>query len=176
MLDRRRQILDDRVEQPRGPEVARGATTHDRKDAAVVGALLERFDDLLVGDLLALQIALHERVRDFADLVHQLLAVFARALDLGLGDLRLAPAAGGRGPARAGESWRKAFMSTRSITPCRSVFDAQRDLRRDDMGAEGALELLERAKEVRALAVEHVHEQHPGDVELGRDPPQAASW
>ena len=38
----------------------------DREDAAVVRAVLERGDDLLVGDLLALEVALHQRVGDLA--------------------------------------------------------------------------------------------------------------
>jgi hypothetical protein len=41
----------------------------------VVGAVLERLDDLVVGDLLALEVALHQRVGVLGDLVHQLLAV-----------------------------------------------------------------------------------------------------
>ena len=41
----------------------------------LVGAVLERRDDLLVGDLLALEVALHQRVGVLRDLVHQLLAV-----------------------------------------------------------------------------------------------------
>ncbi len=142
----------------------------DREDLAVVGALLERVDDLLVGDLLALQVALHQRVGDFADLVHQLLAVLLRAAR---------PARRGSGsrssPRARPESWRKAFMSTRSITPSHARARSRSGSRsRPTCGPKALLELLERAEEVGALAVEHVHEQHPRDVELGRPRPQAA--
>jgi hypothetical protein len=56
------------------------------KHLAVVGALLERGHDLLVGDLLPLQVALHQRVGGFRDLVHQLLAVLLRLVGELVGD------------------------------------------------------------------------------------------
>ena len=65
-------------------------------------------------------------------------------------------------------------MSTRSIDALDVLLGADRDLGGDDVRAERPLELLERAEEVGALAVEHVHEQHPRDVELGRARPQPA--
>ena len=65
-------------------------------------------------------------------------------------------------------------MSTRSMTPSTSCSEPIGISRGDDVRPEGALELLERAEEVGALAVEHVHEQHPRDVELGGPRPQAA--
>ncbi len=40
------------------------------------------------------------------------------------------------------------------------------------MLAERRLETLERAKEVGTLAVEHVHEDQPGEVELGGSLPE----
>ena len=52
----------------------------------MVGAVLERRDDLLVRDLLALEVALHQRVGVLRDLVHQLLAVLLRLGELVLGD------------------------------------------------------------------------------------------
>jgi len=54
------------------------------------------------------------------------------------------------------------------------VLGADRDLRRDDVRAEGLLAGLQRAEEVGALAVEHVHEDHPREVELLGACPQAA--
>lgn len=86
MAHRRGQVLDDRVEQPRGAEVARGNAACDREQLAVIGAALERGRDLLVGDRLSLQVALQEDVGDFADLVHQALAIGAGELDLAVGD------------------------------------------------------------------------------------------
>ena len=76
----------------------------------MVGALLERGDDLLVGDLLALEVALHQRVRVFADLVHQLLAVLPRTLGHRVRDRDLACShrarrrPGGRPSCRRGRS------------------------------------------------------------------------
>ena len=56
------------------------------------------------------------------------------------------------------------------------VLGADRDLGRDGVRAEGGLEGVERPEEVGALAVEHVHEHHAGDVELApRAPTGAAS-
>ena len=55
------------------------------------------------------------------------------------------------------------------------VLGADRDLRGDDVRAEGGLEALERAEEVGPLAVEHVHEDHPREVELLGPLPQARS-
>ena len=167
VLDRRGQVLDDRVEQARGAEVAGRHAAHDREDLAVVGALLERVHDLLVGDLVTLQVALHQRVGDFADLVHQLLAVLLRLLRLLLGDRDLAPVAALRGVLAEG------LHVDEVDHALEIVLGADRDLGGDDVRSEGPLELLERAEEVGALAVEHVHEQHPRDVELGGARPQA---
>ena len=47
----------------------------------MVGAVLQRGDDLVVGDLLALEVALHQRVGDLGHLVHELLAVLLRLRD-----------------------------------------------------------------------------------------------
>ena len=55
-------------------------------------------------------------------------------------------------------------MSIRSITPRISCSDADRDLGGDHVRAEGLLERVERAEEVGALAVEHVHEHEPGQA------------
>ena len=44
----------------------------------MVGAVLECRDDLLMGDLLAFQVALHQRIGVLRHLVHQLLAVLLR--------------------------------------------------------------------------------------------------
>ncbi len=48
-----------------------------------------------------------------------------------------------------------------------------RDLGGDGVRAEGGLEGVERPEEVGPLAVEHVHEHHAGDVELGGALPEA---
>ena len=52
-------------------------------------ALLQHRDDLVVVDLLALEVALHQLVGVLGDLVHQLLAVLLGLRAELLGDLRL---------------------------------------------------------------------------------------
>ena len=130
----------------------------------MVGAVLERGDDLLVRDLLALEVALHQRLGVLRDLVHQLLAVLLRLLgelvrdrDL-LAVLRAVVLVG----LHVDEVDHAADL----------VLRADRDLGRDHVRAEGALERLERAEEVGALAVEHVHEDQARDAELGRALPE----
>ena len=56
------------------------------------------------------------------------------------------------------------------------MLGADRDLGRDDVRAERGLERVERAEEVGALAVEHVDEHQPREVELGGALPQPAGW
>src|SRR3712207_8674058 len=56
----RSKVLDDRVEQPVRAQVARGDAAGDGEDVAVVRAVLQGVDDLVVGDLVALEVALHE--------------------------------------------------------------------------------------------------------------------
>ena len=86
VLDRRGQVLDDRVEQPVDPHVLRGHAAGDGEHLAVIRAVLERGDDLLVRDLLPLEVALHQGVGRFRDLVHQLLAVLLGLVGQVVGD------------------------------------------------------------------------------------------
>ena len=74
-LRRRGQVLHEGVQQPVDGEVARGSAAGDGEQVPLGDALLESGHRLLVRDLLALEVALHERVRDLGHLVHQLLAV-----------------------------------------------------------------------------------------------------
>ena len=53
------------------------------------------------------------------------------------------------------------------------LLGADRDLGGDDVLAEGGLQRLQGAEEVGALAIEHVHEDHAREVELGGALPQA---
>jgi hypothetical protein len=130
------------------------------RDAAVVGALLQRGDDLLVGDLLTLEVALHERVRDLGDLVHELLAVLLRLrLEL-VGDRDLARVVAAVALVLVG-------LHVDEVDDAADlVLGADRDLGGHHVGAEGALQRLQGAEEVGALAVEHVHEEHARQVEL----------
>ena len=97
VLDRRRKILDDRVEQPVRGEIRGRDPARDGEQRAVVCALLQRGDDLLVRDLLSVEVALHQRVGVLSDLVHELLAklLSLRQLRIRDRDLRAVVAAGG---------------------------------------------------------------------------------
>ena len=144
----------------------------------MVGALLQRPDDLLVGDGLALQVALHQRVRHLRDLVHQLLAVLLRLCRVLVRDRDFRPAAALSTACRGGVGGITIQLAEGLHVhevdhPRQLLLGAHRDLRGDHVGAERRLQLLQRAEEVGALAVEHVDEQHPRDVELGGARPQA---
>ena len=167
MLHRRGQVLDDRVEQAVRREVARRDAARDGEQRAVVRAVLERADDLVVRDLLALEVALHQRVGVLGDLVHQLLAVLLRLRLQLLRDRDLAAVVAPVAVVGVG-------LHVDEVDHAGDlVLGADRDLGRDDVRAEGALERVERAEEVGPLAVEHVHEDQPREVQLGRALPQA---
>ena len=133
---------------------------------ALRDALLEGGDDLLVGDLLALQIALHELVGVLGNLVHELLAVFLRAGLEVVGDGYLARAP----PALAGVL--VALHVDQVDQAAGLVLRADRNFRRDDMWAERCLQGVQRREEVRALAIEHVHEDQPRQAFLSGAIPQ----
>ena len=98
VLDGRREVVDEGVEQPVRSEMRGGDPAGDREDAPGVRPVLEGLDDLVVGDLLPLQVALHERLGVLGDLVHELLAVLLGELGDGVGDRDLGAVvpAGGR--------------------------------------------------------------------------------
>ena len=130
------------------------------EDAAVGDARLERGHGLLVRDLLALEVALHQLVGDLGHLVHQLLAVLLGALLELLGDLGLLRAAAV-----------VALVDERLHVDqvdhaAQLVLGADRDLGGHHVLPEGVLQRVERAEEVGALAVEHVHEEHARQPEL----------
>jgi hypothetical protein len=129
----------------------------------VVGAVLERGDDLLVGDVLALQVALHQRLGVLGDLVHELLAVLLREVGQVVRDRDLAArAVGVLVRLHVDEVDHAAGL----------VLGPDRDLGRDHVGPEGLLERLQHAEEVGSLAVEHVHVDQARDAQLLRALPQ----
>ena len=169
VLDRRREVLHDRVQQAVGGEVAGGDAAGDREQGAVVGALLERGDDLLVRDLLALQVALHEGVGGLGHLVHQALAVLLGLIGQAVGDGDLT--AVGRG------GWGRICvlvgLHVDEVDHAgHLVLGADRDLGGHHVLAERGLQRVQRAKEVGPLAVKHVDEHQPCQVQLGRPLPQ----
>jgi hypothetical protein len=160
VLHRRGQVLDDRVEQTVRREVARGHAAGHREDVAVVRPVLQGVDDLVVGDGVALQVALHERLGDLAHLVHQLLAVLL-----------------GQRPQVVRDRDLPAVVAVVALVlvgahvdevdhPADVLLGPDRDLGGDDVPPERRLERVQRAEEVGPLAVEHVHEDQARDVEL----------
>ena len=121
-------------------------------------ALLERRDDLLVGDLLALQVPLHQLVRVLRHLVHQLLSVLLGLGSQVVGDLGL-----GRVAPLLSRVLERLHVD-QVDHPAHLVLGADRDLGGHHMGAECLLEGVERAEEVGALAVEHVDEHQAGQA------------
>jgi hypothetical protein len=88
-LGGRRQVLNQGVQQAVDPEVAGGGAAGDREELAIGHACLQGRHGLVVRDLLALEVALHESVGDLGDLVHQLLAVLLGLRAQLVGDLDL---------------------------------------------------------------------------------------
>jgi hypothetical protein len=165
VLDRRREVVDDRVQEPVRAQAGRRHAARDREDVALVGALLERVDDLVVCDLLAFEIALHQRLGVLRDLVHELLAVLLREVGeiVRDGDLGAVAVVVGVG------------LHVHEVDQAAQlVLGADRDLGGHDMGPEGLLERVQRAEEVGSLAVEHVHVDESRHVQLLRALPQPA--
>ena len=76
----RRDALDEQVEERVRAEVLRRDGAADGEDLAARHAELERRRDVVLVELLALEVALHQRLVDLHDLVEQLLAVLLRQL------------------------------------------------------------------------------------------------
>ena len=129
----------------------------------MVGAVLERGDDLVVRDLLALQVALHQRLGVLGHLVHQLLAVLLREVGEVVGDRDL-----GAVPVVV----LVGLHVDQVDHAARVVLGPDRDLGRHHVGPEGLLEGIEGAEEVGPLAIEHVHVDQARDAELLRALPQ----
>ena len=167
VLDRRREVLHEGLEQPAHPEVAGGDAAGHREQVAVVGAVLEGVHHLLVGELLALQVALHEGVGVLGHLVHELVAVLLGPLREVVGDRDLPRVAPLGGAELVG------LHVDQVDQPPELVLGADRDLGGHHVGPERRLQRLQRPEEVGPLAVEHVHEHQAREVELLGALPQA---
>ena len=115
--------------------------------------------DLLFAELLALEVALHQRLVGLDDRVEQLLPVLGDGvghLGRNLGRLALALALGAR-----------VRLQVEDVDdPGQLVLAPDREVHGDAALGEVCPELLERAVEVGALAVEHVDEDDAWEVEL----------
>ena len=158
-LGRRRHALDDQVKQRVRAEVLGRDPARDREDLAPRDRVLERVGDLLQAELLALEVLLHQGLVGLDDLVEELLAVLLHLVCHVSGDRpRLGlPAAV---LARVGAHVEHVD------DPRQLVLGADRQVDGDAARRELLLELAEGAEEVRALAVEHVHEEEARDAEL----------
>src|SRR5919109_1989194 len=159
LVGRGRDALGEQVEQRRRAEVLRRDAARDREDLAARDGGLERGGDLLRRELFALEVALHQRLVRLDDRVEELRV---QVLDL-VGELRrdldrpaLAVALGAHVGLRVQEV----------DDPLQLVLAADRQVDGDAVLGELALELFEGAREVGALAVEHVHDDDAGEPEL----------
>ena len=158
-LGRRGDALDQEVEERVRAEVLRGDRAADREDLTARDTELEGRCNLVRVELLALEVALHQRLVDLDDLVEELLPVLLR--------LRLH---------RLRDRHRVAFLLPFRVQigahvedvhdPLELVLGADRDVHGDAAGGELLLDLPERPEEVGALPVEHVHDQDAREAEL----------
>jgi hypothetical protein len=158
-LRRRRDALDDQVEERVRAEVLRRDAAGDREDLAARDRVLEGVRDLLDPELLALEVLLHQRLVGLDDLVEQLLPVLLDELGQVVRDrARLGLLAAFR--ARVGAHVEDVD------DPRQLVLGADREVDGDAARRELLLHLPEDAEEVGPLAVEHVDEEHARDPEL----------
>ena len=102
LLGRARDALDDQVEQRMAAEVLRRDAARDRVDLVAGDGVLERGRDVLGRDLLAAEVALHQRLVGLDDGVEQLRAVLLDGgRELGRDRDRVALARAGRIDVRA---------------------------------------------------------------------------
>ena len=166
LLRRRGNALDEEVEQRVRAEVLRRDAARDREDVAARHRRLECGRDLVCVELLPVEVALHERLVGLDDGVEELLAVLGGELGHLVRDrarLALLRALGARVRAHV----------QHVDDPRQLVLGADRDVHGDALRRELVAQRLERAEEVGALAVEHVHEDDAREAELVGEPPRA---
>ena len=147
-------------------EVLRRDAARDREHVAARHRRLQRGRDLVRVELLAVEVPLHERLVRLHDGVEELLPVLGGEVGHLVGDragLAFLPALGARVGAHVQD-----VDDAREL-----VLDADRDVHGDALRRELRAELLERAEEVGALAVEHVDEDDARESEVGRELPRA---
>ena len=163
---RRRQALDDQVEQAVRADVAGRGTAADREHAPLRDQLLERLSHLLARDLAALQVALHQLVGGFGDHVHQLVVVLVGQLAQLVGDRHRLVMAGGVAPVQVGDHVHQVDHAMEV------ALGSDRDLDRHAGLGQPLAQLLERRVGVGSLAVEQVHQHQPRDPQLIAAPPE----
>ncbi len=140
---RRGQPVDDQIEQRARADVPRGGAARDREELAPHDEVLERDDELVVGDRLALEVALHQVVRGLRDVIHQPLAPRLGLFLQRVGDrhgIRLVAAVGG---VLVGHHVQQVDDAAEA------VLLADREADRDEVLRELRLERLERGRRSR---------------------------
>ena len=165
---RRRDALDEQVEERGRAEVLRRDAAADGIELVARDRALERVGDVLGGQLLALEVARHQVLVRLDDGVEELLAVLLHLVGHLVGDrLRSALLAAGGIHVRA---------HVQQVDDAGElVLDADRQLDRDAAVGELLLRGLEDAEEVGALAVEHVDEDDARELVLLRARPDAGA-
>ena len=161
-----RDAFDEKVEERVRAEVLRRDAACDGEDVAARDRRLERRGDLVRVELLPVEVALHERLVGLDDGVEELLAVLggeAGQLVRDRAGLALLVALGARVRTHV----------EHVDDPGELVLGADRDVHRNALRGELVAKSLERAEEVGALAVEHVHEDDARKAELVGKPPGA---
>ena len=167
LLGRGRDALDEEVEQRGRAEVLARDPAGNREELAAGDGVLERVGDLVRGQLLTVEVALHQALVGLDDRVEQFLAVLGHLVGHLVRDrprLRLVLALG----ARVGGHMQQVD------DPGQLVLRADREVDGDALRRELRLERFESPEEARALAVEHVHEEDAGQAERVRALPDPA--
>ena len=159
LLRRRRDALDEQVEERGRAEVLRRDAARHRIELVARHGVLERVGDRLRVELLAFEVARHQILVRLDDGVEQLLAVLLHDVGHRVRDrLRPALAPAGRIHVRA---------HVQEVDDARQlVLAADRQLDRDAAVGQLLPRRLEHAEEVGALAVEHVDEDDARELVL----------
>ena len=163
---RRRQPLDDQVEQAVRADVARRSAAADREELALGDELLQRRRHLLAGDLVALEVALHQLVRRLGDDVHELVVVLVGDAPHVGGDLGRLVVDAAVAVVQVGDHVHEVDDAVELVLRADRQLDGHAPRR------EPRLQRLERGEEVGPLAVEQVDEDEPREAELVAAPPQ----
>ena len=166
LLRRGRDALDEEVEHGRRAEVLRRDSTGDREELAARDCRLQRGGDLFRRELLPVQVALHQRLVRLDDGVEELGAGLLDLVRHLRGNLAWAPLL------RALRARVRGHVQEVDDAG-QLVLGSDRQVDGDALRAELRAKLLERSEEVRALAIEHVHEDDAGEPEVFRALPVA---
>ena len=154
-VERRRQIIDHRVQHRLHALVLEGRAAQDRHEQVVDGALADQRLELGLGRRLAFEIGLRRGLVDLGGQLHQLLVIFLGLIDQVGGDL-LVMEARAQGLVVPDHG----LHANQVDDPLEARLDAERKLEHQRLGAEAVLDHLHREEEVGADLVHLVDEDH----------------